>query len=274
MADTITSTAPVGNYAYNPYAYYDFDDLDMNYGTYPTMGMGGSIFGGYSSMTPMMPGGGYSNQSYFDNMKDYQRFYIDYNVDQQKMSRNADLRINASLEAVKGAAALLKDKVINNEQDQIPEAFEKYVTAVRAAYGDGTASEIKARALSLYAQMNGGKTLYQDLRDNSHGSFTQGFIQSLTFSAYDRKSAEDNISLISGTPVGTSEKTTHNAGRLVGAATVGAGAYGITRALTSASKAAQTGSKLAKLGGKAGIIGLAVGGLAAALSFITGKITT
>lgn len=264
MTDAITNTAAVGNFNYNPYAYYDFDDLDMNYGTYP-MGMGGSIFGGY---IPMVPGMGYNNQSYFDNMKDYQRFYIDYNVDQQNMQRNADLRINASLEAVKGSAALLKDKVVNNEQDQILEAFEKYVAAVRAAYGNGTASEIKARALSLYAQMNGGKTLYQDLRDYGHGSFTQGVIQSMTFSAYDRKSAEDNISLISGTPVGSGEKTKHNTGRVVGAGVVGGTAYAITRALTKGS------SKLSKMGGKAGIIGLAVGGLAAALSFITGKVTT
>ncbi len=273
MTDSITNTGAVGTFQYSPYSYYDFDDLDMNYSSYP-MAMGGSIFDGYSPMMPMMGMGMGNNQSYFDNMKDYQRFYVNYNIDQQKMQRNADLRVNASLEAIKGTAAVLKDKVVNNEQDQIQEAFERYVTAVRAAYGDGTDSEIKARALTLYAQMNGGKTLYQDLRDYGHGSFTQGAIQAMTFSTYSRKSAEDNISLISGAPVGTGEKTKHNVGRLVGAGLVGAGAYGATKALTLSSKVAQAGGKLAKLGGKAGVVGLIVGGLAAGLSFLTGKVST
>ncbi len=267
MTDAITNTAAVGNFHYNPYLYSDFDDLDMNCGIYP-MGMGGSIFDGYSGMMPMMPGMGYNTQSYFNNMKDYQRFYIDYNVDQQNMQRNADLRINASVEGIKGAAAMLKDKIVNNEQDQIPEAFARYYETVRAAYGDGTPAQIKARALTLYAQMNGNKTLYQDLRDYGHGSFTQGAIQAMTFGAYNRLSAEDNISQISGAPVGTGEKTKHNVGRVVGATAVGGGAYALTRFLTKSS------GKLSKMGGKAGLVGLAVGGLAALMSFITGKVTT
>lgn len=273
MTDSSSSVSSVGNFQYNPYQYYDFDDLDMDYSTYPVMGIGGSIFDGYSSsMMPMMGMGMNNNQSYFNNMRDSQRFYIDYNVDQQKMQRNADLRINGSLEAIKDTAATLKDKVVNNEQDQIQEAFERYITAVRAAYGDASESEIKARALTLYAQMNGGKTLYQDLRDYGHGSFTQGLIQSMMFSTFSRNSAEDNISKISGAPVGTGEKTKQNTGRVVGAAAVGAGTYGIVKALSG--KMAKAGGKISKLGGKAGIAGLAVGGIAAALSFLTGKVTT
>ena len=104
-----------------------------------------------------------------------------------------------------------------------------------------------------------GKTIVQQLREYGHGSMTQGFIQSLTFGAFNRKSAEDNVSMITGAPVGTTEKTKHNAGRLAGAATVGAIAGGIAKACKS---------------GKAKIIGLAAGGIAAAISFITGKVTT
>lgn len=239
-------------FQYNPNP-YGFDDIDIDYSMYPMgMGMGGSIFG----MAPMMGAGG--NQNMFDNMKDYQKFYIDYNIDQQKMQRNADMRINGSMEAVKGAASVLQDKIMNNEQDQIEEAYKNYVNTVGIAYGSGSAQEVTARAKTLYQQMT-GKTIVQQLREYGHGSMTQGFIQSLTFGAFNRKSAEDNVSMITGAPVGTTEKTKHNAGRLAGAATVGAIAGGIAKACKS---------------GKAKIIGLAAGGIAAAISFITGKVTT
>jgi len=246
----------VSNVGAVPGAYghgYEIDPLDIEYG-YGDYSMNGSIFNGYAN--PMCGG---NMQGYYDNMKQNQRFWVDYNVDQQNMNRNADLRINASIESVKGAAAILKDKVLANEQDQIQDAFNNYVQTVRAAYGEGTDAEIKSRALSLYTQMNGGKTLYQDLRENSHGSATQGFIQSLTFGLYDRKSAEDNISAISGAPVGTGEKTAHNLGRVAGSVAVGSIAGGIMSALGK---------------GKAGIVGLCVGAAAALMSFITGKVTT
>ena len=139
------------------------------------------------SPAPMMGVGMGNNQNYFDNMKEYQKFYVDYNIDQQKMNRNADMRINASMEAIKNSATVLKDKIMANEQDQIEEAYKRYVNTVGVAYGEGTKEEIMARANTLYAQMNGGKTLVQDLREYSHGSATQGFIQAATF-GIDRKS--------------------------------------------------------------------------------------
>ncbi len=277
MSNEINNTvafSPLGNFQYNPYIY---DDLDMDLGTYPMAGLGGSIFGGGFAT----PGFGFigGNSNYFDNMKDYQKFYIDYNIDQQKMQRNADLKINASVEGIKEAAELLKDKVVNNEQDQIPAAFHRYVESVRAAYGAGTEHEIESRALTLYTSMNGGKSLFEDLREYGHGSATQGFINALTFGTYNRLSAEDNISAISGSPVGTGEKAKHNLGRVAGAATVGLGAAGITKMLSKGSNQAVKTSakglgKFFKFGGKAKVVGLLVGATAAALSFLTGKVTT
>lgn len=277
MANEINNTvafSPMGNFQYNPYIY---DDLDMDMSTYPMAGFGGSIFGGGFAT----PGLGFvgGNGNYFDNMKEYQKFYIDYNIDQQKMQRNADLKINASVEGIKEAAELLKDKVVNNEQDQIPGAFKRYVESVRAAYGSGTEHEITSRALTLYTTMNNGKSLFEDLREYGHGSATQGFINALSFGTYNRLSAEDNISEISGSPVGTGEKAKHNLGRLAGATTVGLGAAGLTKLLTKGSKqVAQTSAKglgkYLKFGKKAGIVGLIVGGTAALLSFITGKAST
>jgi hypothetical protein len=271
--------------------YYDFDDLDMSGGMYGygmgTMGLGGSIFNGY--MTPMMG----NAQSYFDNMKQYQKFNIEYNIDQQKMSRNADMRIYASVEGIKNAAAVLKDKIMANEQDQIQEAYDKYVDAVAAAYGEGTQAEIKARASTLYASMNNNKSLIDDLREYSHGSTTQGFIQSLTFGTYNKNSVEDNISYITGSPVNIGEKTKQNTGRVLGALTIGGVVGGLVKALgKSASKTGATGAntlsasatKAATKGGfvkalgksatKAGAVGAIVGGVALLMSFITGKVST
>lgn len=261
MVDSVSSVNGTQTFQYNPYAMssYDFDDLDVDYTTYP-MGMGGSIFSGTTGFTPMTTGtGAVSNQSYYDNMKENQKFWIDYNVDQQNMQRNADLRINASVEGIKGAAANLKDKIRQNEQDQIQTAFKAYLESVGRAYGEGTEQQIKSKALTLYAEMNGGKSLVQDLRDNGHGSFVQGMLQSLTFGTYYRRSAEDNISEITGQPVGSGEKTVQNVGRIAGAGAIGGIAYTIAKGLK---------------GGKAGIIGLAAGAIAATLSFITGKVTT
>lgn len=242
-----------GNFQYNPNP-YAYDDLECDYSVYPgMMGMGGSIFG-----IPPVTGGMGNNQNYFDNMKEYQKFYVDYNIDQQKMQRNADMRINASMEGIKNSAAALRDKIINNEQDQIEEAYKQYVNSVAVAYGDGTPQEIISRAKTLYEQMT-GKSIIEDIRQYGHGSMTQGFIQSLTFGTYNRTSAEDNVSKITGSPVGTGEKTKHNIGRLAGAGTIGGIAYGIAKGFKS---------------GKAKIIGLIAGGVAAAASFLTGKVTT
>ncbi len=263
----MTDTLSIGAFAPNPYStQFMLDDLDiLDYGsTAPTMG--GSVFGAGFAAPPVMGMGiGYNNQSYYDNMKDYQRFSIDYNIDQQKMTRNADMRVNASMEAVKGAATTLKDKIMKNEQDQIRDAYDNYVKAVAAAYGEGTPQEIAARAKSLYTQMNGGKTLTQDLREYGHGSFTQGVLNSLALGTYYRHSAEDNVSYVTGAPVATGEKTSQNLGRLTGAGIAGGLAYGGAKGLAKV---------LPKVGAKAGVIGLSVAGAAALLSFLTGKVTT
>lgn len=261
MANPNVNVAPICAYPFsNPYALYD--DLDLDYGI-GSQGLGGSIFDGY--LNPGMgmgmgmgmgfyPGFGFNNEQYFDYMKNWQKFQIDYNVDQQNMTRNADLRVNASVEGIKGAATILRDKIIQNEQDQIQKAYQAYINSVANAYGTGTPAEIKSRALTLYQQLT-GKSLIQDLRENGHSSFTQGVLQSLTFSAFDKNSVEDNISLITGQPVGTTEKAMQNTGRVVGALGIG----GLTAGAM-------------KLLGKSGKIGALVGLGAAALSFITGKV--
>lgn len=252
---------------------YMLDDIDlMSYNSSAPM-MGGSIFSGGAMPMPMM-GMGYDMQQYYDYMKKNQRFQAEYNIDNVKLGRNVDLRSYASMEAVKNSATALKDKIIKNEQDQIKEAYDKYVQTVALAYGDGDPKEIQARAKSLYAQMNGGVTLTQDLREYGHGSFTQGMLQSMTLGTYCRNSAEDNVAYTTNSPVATGEKTKQNIGRIAGAGVVGGIGYGVAKGIGKMAAKSGNPSKLLKLGKKAGVVGLCIGAGAALLSFLTGKVTT
>jgi hypothetical protein len=270
-----TNIAGVGlNYMCNPYGYCpDITDYDPTYTSYPgceyNLGMGGSIFGGACPMP--MPGLGMGiDQNYFNQMKDYQRFYTDYNVDQQRMNRNADLRINGSMEAIQTTFNALKDKITTNEQSQVEEAYNNFVAAVGSAYGNASTQEIKARAATIYAQLNGGKTIAQDLRENGHSSFVQGLIHGGTFGLYDADSTEDNISKITGAPVGTGDKAAQNLGRVVGVGALGGIAYGIAKACEAGAKAGATATKSSK----SVLVGAVVAGVAALITFITGKVTT
>ena len=262
---------PIGTFQYNPYSMYGgmygygLDDLDMDYG----LGMNSSIFG----MNPYMYGGiGTDNQSYFDNMRNYQQFYNEYNIEQQKMQRNADLQLNGAIEAIKSSAGNLKDKIERNEQDQIKVAYQAYLDAVRNAYGEGTEKEIRSRAAALYEQIN-GVSLIKDLRANSNSSFVQGLIQTLTLGFYDNKSAEDNISEITGQPVSMDEKTEQNLGRITGAAVIGGGAYAGVKLLSGhTSGILKSAGKI--LGTKAGIIALAAAAIAGTLAILKGKVST
>lgn len=254
----------------------DFDRIDMtSLGSYTgAMGMGGSIF------NPMGMGFGFNpafgmggmDSSYFDYMKNYQQNWNNYYVDSQKLQRNNDVKLNGAMEAIQATASNLKDRILQNEQDQIPEAYQNYLNAVRNAFGDASEEEINSRALSLYAQMN-GKTLVQDLRDNGHSSFLQGFLQTITLNAYCRRSSEDNIADITHQSVPMGEKTEQNIGRIAGCTAIGAGAYAGVKAL-----AGHTGNILKGatkfLTTKAGFIGAAIAGLVALTSIFTSKIST
>lgn len=216
----------VGAFSYNPACCgYGYDDYNLDYSTYP-MGcmpyMGDSIFGGM----PIM-GGVYNNQQYFDNMKQYQQFYNDYYIDQQNMYRNQNLRIQAPMEAIQGRFAILKDKINRGEEDQVMKAFLDFRQAVANAYGPGTAAEVGARAATVYAQLNGGRPLMEDIRENCRGSFGTGFMNTLTFGWSDKTSSEDIIAEATGSEIGNKERDKKTAGKVAGALAAGAAA-GVT----------------------------------------------
>jgi len=255
----------------------DFDKIDMtSMGSYTgAMGMSGSIF------SPLGMGFGYSpafgmgmgmDSSYFDNMKNYQQSWNNYYVDAQKMQRNNDVKLNGAMEAIQETAANLKDRISQNEQDQIPEAYQKFLSAVKNAYGEASEGEINSRALSLYTQLT-GKTIVQDLRDNGHSSLLQGLLQTVTLNTYCRRSAEDNIAEITHQSVPLGEKTEQNIGRMAGIGVVGASAYGAAKLL-----AGHTGNIFSGaarfLTTKAGFIGAIAAGLVALGTLFSSKVST
>jgi len=283
--DNVSSIQPLnlGTFQYMPMSSpftCDFDNIDMtSMGSYTgAMGMNGSIFtpmgmGMGMGFTPAFGMGmGAMDSSYFDNMKNYQQSWNNYYVDSQKMQRNNDVRLNGAMEAIQETAANLRDKIAQNEQDQIPEAYQNYLNAVKNAYGDASQEEINSRALSLYTQLT-GKTVVQDLRDHGHSSLLQGLLQTVTLNTYCRRSAEDNIAEITHQSVPLGEKTEQNIGRIAGVGIIGATAYAGAKLLAGKSGGILKGlSKF--LTTKAGFVGAIAAGVVALGAIFSSKIST
>ena len=213
----------------NQVALNDLTDMDL-YSPFgianPMMSMNGSIFGGgYGMMYPAMPiyGGGYNYEDYYKNYQRYQDFMLDTQVRQQQNIRNADLRLNSPLEEVSKKSSLLHEKIMQNEQQQIQQAYQQYKNSVRSLYPNASDEEIANRASTMYKQLH-GVSIHDDIRKYGRGSFTQGFLQTLTLGFADNKTAEENVSELTGQPVGRSERAKKIAGNIAGGAVFGGAA--------------------------------------------------
>lgn len=196
----------------------------------PMMTMNGSIFGsgmiGGYPMTggyPIMGASNGSYEDYYKNYEKYQDFMIDNQVHQQQKWRNADLRLNAPQEGIQKQAAILHEKIMRNEQQQIQEAYANFKKSVKSMYGGGTDEQISNRASALYKDLV-GVSVTDDIRQYGRGSFTQGFLQTLSLGLADKKTAEENVSELTGQPVGRSENTLKFAGNVAGGAVFGGAA--------------------------------------------------
>ena len=212
----------------NQVALNDLTDMDLYTPlgmANPMMSMNGSIFGGGYGMYPAMPafGGGYNYEDYYKNYEKYQDFMIDNQVKRQQKMRNADLRLNSPQEGIAKQATYLHEKIMRNEQQQIQEAYQNYIESVRNMYGDASPEEIANRASTLYAQQY-GCSITDDIRKYGRGSFTQGFLQTVTLGLADKKTAEENVSELTGQPVGRSERAKKIAGNIAGGAVFGGAA--------------------------------------------------
>lgn len=211
----------------NQVALNDLCDLDL-YSPMAGMGMNDSIFNGSMGMgmgyTPMY-GGNY--QDYYKNYEKYQDFMIDNQVRRQQKMRSANSRVNSPLKGAYLAAETLKQKVMQNEQQQIIPAFNALVDSVAQMNGCKTKEEAFYAALDLYK--NQYKTeLTQDIQKYGRDSFTQGMLQTLTLGIADKKTAEENVSELTGQPVSRYNNALKIAGNATGGAIFGAaGAIGL-----------------------------------------------
>lgn len=219
----------------NQVAFNDITGLDMWYSNGmmydPMMSMNGSVFGGgminpmmvgYPAMMPGFTGSG-NYQNYYENYEKYQDFMLDNQVRRQQKMRNADLRLNSPQEGIAKKAACLHEKIMRNEQQQIQQAYQAFKESVRSMYGNGASDEeIANRAATLYKQIT-GVSVTDDIRQYGRGSFTQGFMQAITLGLADRKTAEENVSEITGQPIGRQERLMKIAGNAAGGAVMGTG---------------------------------------------------
>lgn len=203
----------------------------------PMMGMGGFGYGGMGMGMPYpMMGGSGNYEDYYRNYERYQDFMINNQVRQQQRMRNADLQLNSPQEGIQKQAAILHEKIMRNEQEQILQAYASFKESVRSLYGDQASDEqIANRASTLYAQIT-GKSIPDDIREHGRDSLTQGFMQTVTFGLADGKSAEENISALTGQPVGRKDKTKKVIGNVAGGALVGGATFCVASPLLKALK--------------------------------------
>ncbi len=215
------------NWYNNQVALNDLTKLDMypmlGYMTDPLMSMNAGIFQACPGFNmPYMPTypGGYNYENYYKNYSEYQDFMIDRRVNYEQKMRNANLKLHAPEEGIAKQAAILHEKIMQNEQQQIQQAYKAFKESVRAMYGGGDDTQIANRASSLYKQVT-GVSLTDDIRQHGRDSFTQGFLQTTTFGIADSKTAEENIAELTGQPVGRGENAKKIAGNITGGAVAG-----------------------------------------------------
>ncbi len=212
-----------------------------------------------TSIFSMMPFGGY--QSYFNNMKDYLNFTSDYNLQMVDNQRKNEIQINAADAAIKKAAAILEEKIISNEQEQIQDALSNFQDAVRSKYKDASEEQISA-----YTSVEWGKynttTIPQLIQEKGRDSFSQGLYQVLSLGFADNITAEENKAKIYNQPVSRTENAKKIAGRALGGLIIGSGSLLAVSPFISCLK---------KLKGKWAVLGGIAGAALAAISSRTPK---
>lgn len=216
---------PMYNQYFNQTAMYDMYD-NYGCGNYYTNPMNSSIFG----TMPFAPtfGGGMNYDSYYRNMNDYLNFTSQYSLNNIERQRNLELEMNAPDEGIQKAAAILREKIAQNEQEQIQGALQNLKNAVRAKYPNQSEEWISNRTGSIYKQLY-QVSMTDDIREKGSNSFLQGFKQSISLGFADNKTAEENIAQIYGQPVSRQQKMEKGLGRAAGGAVVGTSAVLATR---------------------------------------------
>lgn len=194
------------------------------------MSMNGSIIPGFS--------GSFDYDSFYKNLEKNQEYMSDSQIRQNQNWRNVSFLSNSPYTAIRKQVRTLRTKIIENEQEQIMDAFEALKEAVRQAYdADGTADEaqIISQAEQEYYNVY-KKELVEDIKTYGNGSLKQGFLQTVTLGIADGTSAEENVANITGQPVGRKQYIYKKIGNATGGAVLGTIGCFVLSKLGSAAK--------------------------------------
>ena len=206
------------------------DTLPGFTGAFGAFSMDGSLFSDLGSSGYMPFWGGTNYEKYFQNMEMYNDFMYDSQLRRNQKARQVDFLANSPMEEIHHKAEILREKIMQNEQQQIIPALNKYLESIKSAMGGGenvSAEQLIARADTLYRQMY-NTSLTEDIRKYGNSSFLQGLYQTLSLGFADKVTAEENIARINGQPVSRWESAKKVAGNTIGGATIGAASlYGL-----------------------------------------------
>lgn len=211
---------------YNNYANAATLDSLIGYSgtSFPGMlSMDGSLFSGNYTGSYMPYWGGMNYEQYYKNMEQCQNFMYDSQLRRNQKARQVDFLSNSPMEGIQRNAEILHEKIMQNEQQQIIPALNKFLASIKAASANDanvTTEQLIARADTFYKQIY-NTSLTEDIRKYGNSSFLQGLYQTLSLGFADRVTAEENISKINGQPVSRWESAKKVTGNTMGGAILG-----------------------------------------------------
>ena len=112
------------------------DSLPGFSGAFPgALSMDGSLFSGLGTNQYMPFWGGMNYEQYFNNMEMYTDFMYDSQLRRNQKSRQVDFLANSPMEEIHHQAEILREKIMQNEQQQIIPALNKYLESIKHAMG-------------------------------------------------------------------------------------------------------------------------------------------
>lgn len=251
-AEQVTPAVMPAYRGYNPWAYPGLvscmdttADITGSYPMGPAGGFGPSVFGGgfgmpfgmgmpgmMGGMMPGMMGGPWSElmnmnaEQSMDYTSRIRSKQLNHGVELSRQTQNAEHQASIHNKIVAEKAAVLKDMIQQNNQDQIPAAYEtlKEVVKAKLVYEAGpnaeppTEHDIDAAAKTLYAQAMKDGNIQDHLRKYGDSSFMSGFKKNFGLIGrffMESKTATQNIAEIDGTQVPKSEQAQEYAGGAV-----------------------------------------------------------
>ena len=219
------------NYAgmMNPYMYSMDTDTIMNA---PVLSSGVATGMGYGYGLGTF--GCVLNPQYqMQTIQQWDNFGVNRQVTAFQNQNNARFQMQAQNGSIERQVRILAQEIKANNQDNVKTEYEKLLQAVKSAYGanlQGTEEEklltLKQYADQIYSQYT-GTYIAEDIKANGRSSFGDGFMRIFSFGCGNKRSAAENIEMVTGTKQTTSSKAGSIFGKICGTiCTLGLGLFG------------------------------------------------